>query len=320
MSYGQKSKVGISFQNSYGTPLQNSIFWIPMLSESINVDKPALIEQNLRGVFDEGAHHEGFNTSGGSLEMEAAPIPLGAILKTVLGNPVTVTSGSLFTHTFEPRTSDFDNLTANVPVTIEKFNDVGSADLFSDMNGNTLELSVVNGEFMKATVEFVGGQYTQQADSAESYPTTKPWTWDATSVSIGGVAKPEIMEMTVSLNEQLEAMGTLDSSKTPSRIKRTGFRTLEIGGTLKFDDTLEYDEFLSQTERELVIHFEGVTAVQSGFNESLTIKAPNLRHIEFKPGASGPGEIEVSFSSKGVYSVSSATALQVILANDQSGY
>lgn len=320
MGYGQNAKIGISFQNSYGTALQNSVFWIPKLSESINVDKPPLIEQNLRGVFDEGAHHEGLNTISGSLEAEAAPIPLGVMLKCVLGDPTTVTSGALFTHTFKPRTSDWDAKSANVPVTIEKFVDVGSADLFSSMNGSQLTLSIANGEFMMAAVDFVGGDHAQQSDTAEAYPSTTLWSWDATSVSIGGVSKSEIMDMTVVINEQLEAMGTLDSTKTPSRIKRTGFRTVEISGTLKFDDAVEYQHFLDQDERELVTHWDGVTAVQSGYNESLTLKTPLLRHTDFKPAAGGPGEIEVGFTSKGVYSVTSATAIQIELRNSQSGY
>lgn len=320
MSYGQNSKIGISFQNSYGTPLQNSVFWIPKLSESINIDKPPLIEQNLRGVFDEGAHHEGLNTISGSLEAEAAPIPLGVMLKCVMGDPATVTSDSLYTHTFKPRTSDWDSLCANVPVTIEKYVDAGSADLFYDMTGSMLELSIANGEFVKAKVDFVGGQYTQQGDTAESYPSTTLWSWDATSVSIGGSGKPEIMDMTLTLNENLEAQGTLDATKTPSRIKRTGFRTMEIGGTVKFDNTDEYDAFLKQSERELIVHFEGTTQVQSGYNEALTVTVPLMRHVDFKPAAGGPGELEVSFSSKGVYSVTSATAMQIELRNSQSGY
>ena len=320
MAYGQDCNIGISFQNSYGTLLQNSVFWIPKLSESINVDKPPLIEQNLRGVFDEGAHHEGANTSGGTLEAEAAPIPLGAMLKCVFGEPTTVTSDSLYTHTFKPRTSDWDAKAANVPVTIEKQFGVGSAELHYDMNGSSITLSIANGEFMKASVDFVGGSFQQQAETAESYPSTTLWTWDATSVSLGGTAKSEIMDLSVTVNENLEAMGTLDGTKTPSRIKRTGFRTVEISGTLKFDNQDEYQEFLNQTERELIAHFEGTTAVQSGYNESLTMKLPLARHTEFKPAGSGPGEIEVGLSMKGVYSTTSATAIQIDLANGQSGY
>lgn len=322
MSYGQNSKIGISFQSSYGAgqSLQDSVYWIPKISEGVNAEKPPLIEQNLRGVFDEGAHHEGMNAVAGPVECEAAPIPLGVMLKCVLGDPATVNSDSLYTHTFKPRTADWSAQSANVPVTIEKYVDAGSADLFYNMTGTSLTLSIANGEFVKAAVEFVGGDHSQQADTAESYPTTTLWSWDATSVSIGGVGKAEVMDMSIVLNEQLEAMGTLDGTKTPSRIKRTGFRTVEISGTLKFDDAVEYQHFLDQNERELIMHFEGTTEVQSGYNEALTVQTPLMRHTEFKPAASGPGEIEVGFTSKGVYSVTSATAMQIELRNTQAAY
>jgi len=320
MAYGEDSNIGISFQNSYGTQLQNSIYWIPKLSEGINVDKPPLIEQNLRGVYDEGAHHEGMNSSGGTLEAEAAPIPLGALLKCMFGDPTTINSGSLYTHTFKPRTSDWDETAANIPVTIEKQLGVGSAELHYDMNASAMTLSIANGEFVKASLDFVGGSFSQLADTAEAYPSTTLWSWDATSVSLGGVAKSEIMDLSVTINENLEAMGTLNASKKPSRIKRTGFRTVEISGTLKFDNQDEYQSFLNQEERELIAHFEGTTQVQSGYNEALTLSIPLARHAEFKPAAGGPGEIEVPLVMKGVYSTTSATAFQCELRNTQAAY
>lgn len=318
--YGQESQIGISFQDSFGTSQQDSIFWIPKLSENISKEIPQLVEQNLKGIFDEGAHYEGPHSINGPIETEANPVSVGVLLKCVMGEPATVNSDSLYTHTFKPRTSDWDSKAANVPVTIEKYLGVGSADLFYDMNGTSLTLSVTNGELMKGSVEFVGGSNSQQANSAASYPTNKLWSWDTSSVSIGGSGKSEIMDMTITLNEQLEAMHTLDATKTPSRIKRTGFRTVEVSGTLKFDNADEYQQFLDQSEREMIIHFEGVTAVQSGYNEALTITLPSLRWIEDKPAAGGPGEIEVGVTGKGVYNVGSATAMEVVLYNGQSGY
>lgn len=320
MSYGQESQIGISFQNSFGTSLQDSVFWIPKMSEGLNKEIPPLIEQNLKGIFDEGAHYEGPHSVNGPIETEANPVSLGVMLKCVMGEPTTVTSDSLYTHTFKPRTSDWDGLAANVPVSIEKYLGVGSADLFSDMNGSSLTLSIANGELMKAAVEFVGGTHAQQANTAASYPTNNLWTWDATSVSIGGSGKSEIMDMSITLNENLEAMHTLGATKTPSRIKRTGFRTVEISGTIKFDDAVEYQAFLDQSEREMIMHFEGTTAVQSGYNEACTITLPSLRIIELKPAAGGPGEIEVGITAKGVYNTNSATSMQVELRNGQSGY
>jgi len=47
---------------------------------------------------------------------------------------------------------------------------------------------------------------------------------------------------------------------------------------------------------------------------------PLFRHTEDKPVIGAVGEIEVSFSSKGVYSANSGTALQVTLTNTKAAY
>lgn len=321
MSYGQKSHVGISFQNSFGTLLQNSVYWVPFLTEGVGEEKPQLISENMRGIFDEGDHYEGVNAAPGELEVEAEPIALGVMLKAVFGDPVSVQSNAMYTHTFKPTTADFDVYASNVPVTYEKYmDDGGSATLFYDLVGNMLELSVANGEFLKAKVGFVGGRSSQQAAATPSYPDTKKWTWDVASVSIGGAAKPEFNALTVTVEENTEPGYTFNTSKAPSRVKRTGMRVISVAGTLKFDDQIEYQEFRNQSERAFLVHFEGVNDVASGYKEALTVELPLLRYSENKPVVGGPGEVEVSISGKGVYSIDSATALQITLVNTQPAY
>lgn len=322
MGYGQDSKIGISFQNSYGTALQNSVFWTPFLSETLKFNKEILVGENLRRVYDEGQYHVGAQSADGSIEVEPSPNIMGAMIKCVLGDPVTVASDSLKTHTFKPRTADWDAKCANVPVTIERYAGVGSSDLFSNMTGTTLRMSIAHGELMKMGVDFVGGDHAQQAVTAESFLAryNQNLYWDSTSISFGGVGKSEIMDMEVTISENLEAMHTLDNTKTPSRIKRTGFRTVEIAGTLKFDDGVEYQSFLDSDQREMILYIEGNTEVQSGYNCSLTIKTPLATAAEFPPNAGGPGEIEVPFTMKSQYSTSSGTSIQIELRNDQAAY
>lgn len=318
--YGQTTEVGICFQNSFGTVLTDSMYWIPFTSEEVGLDKPPLIEQDMTGIFDEGAHYEGANMIAGDINMEAHPISLGVFLKAAMGEPTTVDSGNLHAHTFKPRTADWDEKAAANPCTIQKYYGVGSADLLSDMVVGTYELNIANGEFLTFKAGWVGGTFAQQARIAPSYPTGKRWTFDQSSNSLGGSGKSEISALTVTVEENLEAMHTLNNSKFPSRVKRTGFRAVNVSGTLKFDNQDEYQEFLNQTERQLKATFTGNVEVQSGYYDTLEIDIPLARHTEFKPAAGGPGEIEVSFSSKGVYSVNSGTALAITLTNTQAAY
>ena len=81
--YGQDADIGICFQNSFGTALTNSIYWIPMLSEDIGAEKPELVSQTLRGIFEEGDHYQGANVVAGGISCEINPITIGALFKAV---------------------------------------------------------------------------------------------------------------------------------------------------------------------------------------------------------------------------------------------
>lgn len=321
MSYGMKTDVGLSFQNSYGTSLVNSIYWLSFLSEDFAVSKEQIISEGMRGIFDEGAHYEGMNSVDATLEVEAHPISLGAMMRAAFGNPTSVQSGGIFAHTFKPRTADFDLSAAGIPCTIVKqLGDAGSAHHFSDMVASKFGLSIANGELLKASIGFLGGKYAQSAAVAASYPTGKHWTFDVASVTLATSAQGGVVDLNLEIDESLENRHTVGTQKTPSRTVRSGFRTLSIDGTLIFDNQNEYQRFLDQSERELIVNLKGTTEIQSGYFETLTIRAPLFRYAEIKPVAGGPGKIEASFSSKGVYSVSSATALQITLVNTQAAY
>ena len=322
MAYGQKSNVGIIFQDSFGSVGNvNSIHFIPHLSEGLKLNKAQIYSENMRGVFDEGDSYEGANTVDGEIDCEAQPIPLGALLKTVLEETSVVNSDALYTRTFKPRASDFDELSANNPVTVYAYRDTGSAMLYSDLNGATLELNIANSELLKTKVGFVGGSFSQNASVSASYPTGKRWVWDTASLSFGGAAVQEVSALTVTIDDGgLEAMHTFNNSKYPSRIKRTGFRNIAIDGTIKFDNQTEYQQFISQSERELKLTFTGATQIQSGYYDEMTLTLPAMRYEEAAPVAEGAGEIEMSVTARGKYDVGSGTGLEITLINLQANY
>lgn len=321
MSYGARTRIGIGFQESGGTLLTESMHWIPMLDESIGQDKPQLIEEGMRGVFDQGAHHEGANVVPGEINAEAHPISLGVFLRAINGPATVVASDVIFGHTFEPRVADFDSLYASDPMTIHKYtDDAGSGTNFYDMVANEFELSISHGELLKMRLGMVGGKRTQIAKLAASYPTGKPWSWNQGSMQIGGAAVGVLRSLTYKQTEQIEAMHTLDGSLDPSRFKRTGFREITLDGAMVFDDQSFYQDFLAQTEQSFKCHWRGSTEVQSGYFDDLTIELPLFRFAELKPVAGGPGQIEVSFTGKGVYSVASATGVQIVLQNTHPAY
>lgn len=323
MSYGMKTNLAVSFQNSFGTALANSLYWTPFLSEGFAVTKEQLINENMSGVFDEGAHYEGVNAVDGTLECNAHPVILGVLFKAAFGAPTTTqaASASVYSHLFKPRTADFDVYAASIPVTVTKdLGDGGSAHQYYDMVASKVSFGIANGEFLKTTVEFMGGKYSQVAAPAATYPTGKSWTWDVTSISVGGTANSGLSEINIEVDEALENKYTLGTQKTPTRTVRSGRRTVSIDGTLIFDNQTEYQKFIDQSERELIINLKGGTDISSGYQDTLLIKCPLFRYAEFSPVAGGPEKIEIGFSAKGVYSTTSATAIQITLTNTQAAY
>lgn len=321
MSTGVKTTIGIGFQNSYGTAKVDSMHWLPFLSEGVALGKEQVVSESIRGVFDEGINYEGQNMVEGDIEVEAQSISLGVLLKAAIGDPTSVQSGSFYTHTFKPAASDFDRYALNRPFTILKaMDDSGSAHQFHDMVGTKLSMSIANGELVKTTLSVMGGKYGQIADPGASYPTQSLIGWDVGSVSIGGSAIADLREINIEVDNAGENTWTINASKYPSRTKRNGFRTVSIDGTLVFETQTEYQQFVSQAERQLIITMINSTAVSSGYYEQLRITAPLMRYTEFKPTADGPNTIEVGFTAKGVYSPGSGTAIEFVLVNTQSAY
>ena len=326
MAYGQNSKIGIMFQDSYHTHVDSmnfvasSVYWIPHLSDTIKLNIPPLYSENMRGIYDEGDSYEGAKTVDGDLQSEAQPIAVGAMLKTALELTGSINVGSAYQHTFKPRTTEHSELSANNPFTHYAYLDTGSSFLHHNLNASMLELGIANGEFFKAKITVAGGWFSQVAPSAASYDVGKRWTWDTASLSLGGAGVSEIQNMTITMDEALEPVHTLNNSKYPSSIKRQDFRTFAVDGTIKFRNQVEYQEFIDQSERPLDITFTGPTEVASGYYDTFRIRLPAMRYEEYGPTAEGPGEIEASFTARGKYHVGSATGMEITLVNTQATY
>jgi len=326
MAYGQNSNIAIGFQDTYGTAttdsgtLVGSLYFLPHLSDGVKLEIGEIVDEAMRGIFDEGDSYEGPKSAGGDFDTTAQAISLGVMCRAFFGPPVTVTSGGVYEHTFTPRTSDFSEKCAGDPTMYYRYLETGSAEVFYDLNASMLELGITNGELLRSKITFVGGSHLQIAALVADYPVGRKFAWDVASVSIAGVGRDEQMDLTITFDDQLTASHTLNNSKFPSRIKRSGMRTVAVAGTLKFDNQDEYQQFIAQSERELIVNFKGGTEIQSGYYEEIKITCPAMRYVDIPVQAGGPGEIEVSISAKGKYHTGSATSAQVVVVNTQASY
>lgn len=310
--YGQDAVLGLSFQNSYGTPSVSSLHFMEILDESLSLNKEQQMREGMRGIFDENAAQEGKNSVEADITIEAHAIPLGFMLSSIMSR--TTTGTGRYSHVFKPNQSDFDTFAANRPFTaLVDLGDAGSAHEYYDLVSSKLELSISQGGFMQSKLSVIGGPYQQIAAVAASYPTGNVVDWAASSITLGGSGSCAFEDLTFSMDESLESIYTLCNKKTPTRIKRSGKRTVTIGGTLLFDDQTEYQKFLAQSTQVFKAFF--LTG-----SDSLLIEAPQFKYTGYPIPVSDPGQMRVSFEGKAEYNTSSATTCQITVVNTQSAY
>lgn len=299
----------------------SSADWLPFLSSSVGKNIPPLYSESMRGIFEEGDSYAGPHMNDGDIDVEATPSALNILLHAMLNRETLVTSGSVKTMTFKPRVTDWDDVSAGRPFTVYQSLKVGSAFKFGNMNATSLEMNFATGELLKAKLSVVGGAFNQTAPTSATQVTQNMhWPWDTTSISFNGSANSDVVDLTIKLDESIEPVHTLNASKLPSGTARSASRTLTVEGTTRFRNQTEYQQFLSQSYQTLSIHTKGVTSIQSGYTENLTIDIPRLRYEEFKPVPEGVGDLTVSFTARGKVDVTSGlSAIDLLTVTTQTG-
>lgn len=323
--YGMMGHVGICFQNSFGTSKVTSMEYFKIINESLVENIPPIVQEGMSGRFEEGNSFEGAHDVAGDIQVEIHPILIGKLLQAWTNASCNVTLGtSAYTHVMKPATSDWGALAAVQPVTIEVYRDAGSAFLFYDCCLNDFSIEIANGVLHKATASFVGGKFSKATKTTPTYLPGSEYSWDQTSITFTNsagslVAINDVVNMTINGTNSLEAKHTLNGTKTPSRIKRSGYRTMEVNGTFLFSNMDEFDKFNSQKPQQMVITTVGqnVSATEKAM---LKIDMPLVRYNSFPPNIGGPGMIEVGASAAVKYHADSGTMVQFTLVNTRNYY
>lgn len=325
MSYGANARLAIARQANVGSYVTapGSFHPIPFLSDTSAFGKQELISQNLTGRFEQGATYPGAGNVAGTIEFEITP---RALLVAVAGalshDPAVATSGSVLTRTFLPNTSEFSSTYPKAPYTIVKhIADAQSAELFYDCQFSQLDLIFSASQFSKGRLTVAGGaRLTNGIGSMSITPAAGDISvlhpWNVASISIGGSAVQNYSEITVSLNENIGPLYTLNGTLTPFKYTRTGFREVTVGGTLYMNDRSALNDFIADTQRRLLITTVNTrTAIQSGYYDTMIIDVPQMKYTAVPLSISGPGELAVQFSARGVIDTTSNYALQITLQN-----
>jgi hypothetical protein len=331
LSYGAQVKFGIARQAAAGTAVTDATSFHPLAftSEDIGLEQEELLSQNLTGQFSQGASYSGPRNVAGTIEMELTPRSLGASLAAAVNHsPASVTSASIRTITFLPNTTDFSAFLVKAPWTVYKqFSDATSAEHFYDTQFGQASFQFGAGAFLRGTLTAVGGTRTAAgvgslavvpaaSDVGRLYP------WNVSSVSYGGSGVSNFSEITVNLNESIEPLNALNASLSPFKYTRSGFREVTVNGTFYMTDRTMLNNFVNETQSRLLLTaINTVAAIQSGYFNTFTIDIPQLKITTFKPSASGPGEVAVSFTGRGVIDPTSSYDIQFTLVTTyQAGF
>ena len=315
MGYGINGHVGICFQQSFGTAFTSSFHYMNMLSESLVETKNPIVREHLKGRYSDSGILEGFNTIAGDIVMQAHPILIGKILKAWCGQSSSGgPSGMSYTHTFKPRDADWDEKSALPPMTIEVYRGAGSAHQYYDCVADGININIAHGAIVSVTMSVIGGKFSKVAKRTPTFQTGNEFTFDQASITLGGTATDKLTSLVISGKNNVEAKGTLNAAKTAARIRRTGFRLIEISGALLYEDDTELDKARAFTEARLFC-----TLLQGGSNY-ITFDFPSFEYTSFPVNIGGPGTVEVSFAGRANYNAGSATEATFILVNSHSIY
>ena len=308
--YGMRGHVMFQVQTVWNGSLTTSMEAVAVTESNLVKGIEQLPESGMYGRFAESPYHDGFQTFGGEVTQEASPVGLGHMARAVIGLTSTTTGAGSNVHLFKPAQSDFSAQAALSPLTIEQHLDVGSAGIFTDMIGNTLAFNIANGELLTLTTGFVGGGFTRKAAGSPTFSAAKPFKWDQGSCSFNGAAITDLLDLSISFNNNLEAKYTLVNCSVPHKIKRTGFQTIELTGSMIFQSHSYWQNFEAQSEIQFVANFVGAQSPNA-----VAFDFPALRLKSYEPTIAGPGLIEASFTAEAMYWSNSATAMALTLTN-----
>lgn len=331
MTYGAQTKIGIARQaaaNSW-VVAPTSFHGIAFTSEDIGYESQELVSANLTGRFEEGAVYPGLSNIAGTIECEMTPRSIGASLAACLNHvPVSVSSASIRTLTFLPNTQDFSSTLCKAPFTFYKqFSDANSAQLFYDVQFGQIEFAFSQGAFAKLRLTSAGGTLLPNgvgsaSIAADFADTGRLFPWNVTSISYNGAGMGENSDITVTVNENIAPIYTINGTLAPFKFTRENFRQITVNGTMYMQDRTFLNNFVNGTQARLVItSINTVAAIQSGYFNTLTLDVPQAKLTAFKPSVSGPGELAVPFTMRGVLDPTSLYAFQAIMVTTwQAGF
>jgi hypothetical protein len=317
---GSDAGLGIQKQNSFGTTLVTSMLKVPFVTQGLDRTEDEVFDPALQGRFDRPDPLPGFIEGGGDIPISGNPLTIGLFLEAVLGQRATAIVGSVYQHTFDPRTTHFDaDYSSLQPYSIAA--DVGELNtnslfLYSDCIFNTLEISQNVGEPLAMTAGIVARDATFIAKPTfTSYVgNVTPIMFNTFSLSLDGAGIDRMENFSISINNNVAGAKRLNNTRYAARLMRDGFFEVDFNATIDFSNA-DWLKFKANSTFEIIAYWEGLSSISSGYNESLKITLPKCKIKAYPTGVGGPGVVTVPMTGIAYFHSGSLNAIEAILTN-----
>lgn len=315
--YGMKGFFGIGKETTWGTPVAVTDY-AELLSESLSEGIDRFEVKNIFGGLYEPADVAGIHRIAGDISLAGYPLILGHLLKAAMNvnSQSVVLSGSLWTHRFNTPQGDFSADAAGVPYTVEMNRDQTSSHQYGGMNLDRLVMALAPNQDLRLTASFVGKSAALLTATTPTFPgsPSDPFTFDTSSIQLGGSATSRIEALQISIDNQLEGIPALNGSTNIARIKRRGPQMVRLSGTIDFPDSTEYLDFKNQTQRAFKLALFKTTSFH------FLIDIPQFVYTAFPLGTAGRDRGLIQFDGRAQFLVASNTAATFQLTTTKSNY
>ena len=317
MGQGFLGFVGLGKETTLGTAVAATDY-LEALNENVKVDIDRFETRNIVGGFHEPDDSTGLRRVSGDISMFGHPVSMGHILKAAMNtlSGSVVLSGFLWTSRFITPKSEFAYGAPTQPYTFEIYRDVTSSHRYAGMQLNRMTMALGINQDLRLGTSWIGVAGTLLQATSPTFPgsSTEPFTFDTASVQLGGSANARIEALTVTVDNQLEGIASLNNSTAIRLLRRRGPQTARISGSIDFQDVTEYLDFINQTERALNISVTKANSFQ------LVIAVPRFQYTGFPTGIPGRERLTVAFEGKARYHVASGVAIDFQLTTTKSNW
>ncbi len=316
--YGMAGHIGVGKETTWGTAVAATDY-VEAMSESMAQTFDRFETKNIIGRLSEADDEQGVQRIAGDVVMAAhaeAMLPY-LIGGTGIQSNSEVLSGLLHTHTLTMATADTTPATNPLmPLSLEVFRDVTSSQQYDGCQISQLVLAGAPNQDLRLTASIIGKGSQFIAKTTPSFVSSPvgPFTFDTCSISLSGAGTALIEGFSLTINNQLEGIPSMNASSEIAKIKRTGMQQIRFSGSLAYEDIVEANKFIAETESAVAINF---TAANS---HSFLITLPRFLYTAFPTGMGDRGRQVISFDGTGRYHVGSLTAIQLQLTNTTSGF